>query len=76
MCCCCRCRTRLAGTYLPKAINPIHAKEPVNDMATAGKEAKAVMTGAVEDLLAKTGEGAGVMRQHALYCFWIAVIGC
>jgi hypothetical protein len=43
------------GTYLPKAINPIHAKEPVNDMATAGLEAKAVMSGAVEDLLAKTG---------------------
>jgi hypothetical protein len=44
-----------AGTYLPKAINPIHAKEPVNDMATAGLEAKAVMGGAVEDLLAKKG---------------------
>ncbi|KAF6265202.1 FAE1/Type III polyketide synthase-like protein-domain-containing protein [Scenedesmus sp. NREL 46B-D3] len=43
------------GTYLPKAINPIHAREPINDMATAGLEAKAVMTGAVEDLLAKTG---------------------
>ncbi|KAF8069577.1 KCS2 [Scenedesmus sp. PABB004] len=43
------------GTFLPAAINPLLAPEPRHDMATALEEARAVMTGAVEALLAKTG---------------------
>lgn len=44
------------STYLPKAINPMFGQEPKNDMATAMLEAKAVMCGAVEELLTKTGD--------------------
>lgn len=46
------------GTYLPAAIHPAHVQEPKYDMDTAMIEARAVMTGAVGELLQKTG-GAG-----------------
>lgn len=46
------------GTYLPKAINPALTPDPQNDMATAMTEARMVMCGAVEELLAKSGAAA------------------
>lgn len=60
------------GTYLPPSINPILAKEPHNDMATALKEAQQVMCGAVEELLAKTGLRATdidiLVTNCSIYC--------
>ena len=44
------------GTYLPAAIHPQLTPEPKYDMDTAMLEAKMVMTGAVQDLMTKTGE--------------------
>jgi hypothetical protein len=44
------------GTYLPAAIHPQLSPEPKYDMDTAMLEAKMVMTGAVQDLMDKTGE--------------------
>eukprot|EP00775_Hariotina_reticulata_P006451 gene6451-6680_t len=44
-----------SGTYLPAPINPMITPEPRNDITAALQEAKEVMTGAVEELLAKTG---------------------
>lgn len=47
------------GTYLPAAINPLIAKEPCNSIPAALEEARMVMTGAVSDLLEKTGTRPG-----------------
>lgn len=47
------------GTFLPAAINPLLTSEPKNDMATALLEARMVMTGAVGELLEKSGEWGG-----------------
>eukprot|EP00879_Flechtneria_rotunda_P028867 GHRR01031100.1.p1 GENE.GHRR01031100.1~~GHRR01031100.1.p1 ORF type:complete len:243 (-),score=83.47 GHRR01031100.1:164-892(-) len=61
-----------SGTFLPAAVNPLLSKEPKYDMATAMEEAKAVMTGAVEDLLAKTGLRATdidiLVTNCSIYC--------
>lgn len=60
------------GTYLPAAINPMCTMEPKFDMDTAMLEARAVMTGAVEEVMEKAGLKPAdidvVITNCSIYC--------